>query len=182
MGEEKKATTESDKLKEFIDGRVKEIMAAELASPDSAFKKQLQTKYKGVFDEAMRENEKRGFGREDGTLKFAKFARVVLSSGNDKEKAFKIASDRYPDDKEIQGYFKALTVGTPSEGGFAVPEALSSDIIQFLYPKLAYSRLGARRIDMPNGNLNLPRFDARASSCTSARRKPPERRSPRSGT
>ena len=180
--EEKKPATESDKLKEFIDGRVKEIMAAELASPDSAFKKQLQTKYKGVFDEAMRENEKRGFGREDGTLKFAKFARVVLSSGNDKEKALKIASDRYPDDKEIQGYFKALTVGTPSEGGFAVPEALSSDIIQFLYPKLAYSRLGARRIDMPNGNLNLPRFDARASSCTSARRKPPERRSPRSGT
>ena len=154
MGEETK------KLDDYIDARVKDILASAESNPGKA---QIQSKYAEAFADAVGDSFKKGRAREDGTVKFAKFAMTVLRANNDMQKAYDLSVKNYPEDKEIQGYFKALTVSTPSEGGFAVPEALSSDIIQFLYPKLAYSQLGSRRVDMPSGNLNLPRFDAKAA-------------------
>ena len=154
--------TELEKLDDHIAKTVETILAAKANDPDAQKKAALQTKYGEVFANTELKDRENGKGASGVDL-FGKFAMGILKSNNDPEKALAWATKTYPDNKFLQGTFKALTTGTPSEGGFAVPEVLSSDIIQFLYPKLAYSKLGARRIDMPNGNINLPRFDARAA-------------------
>ncbi len=162
----------TQKLDAYIEQKTAEYLEKMLADPNSKAKAALQSKYADVFAGALEDAAKKQAPLGDRTIKFAKFAKVVLLSGNDFQKALDVSGKVYPDDKELQGYFKALTTSTPSEGGFAVPEQLSSDIIQFLYPKLAYSKLGARRVDMPNGNLNIPRFDARAASSYIGETKP----------
>jgi HK97 family phage major capsid protein len=160
-GEEGKK--ELEKLDEHISKMIDDVLVKRANDPMVKQLADMQTKYGEVFKKSMEDANKKGVQMETGVNLFSKFAMGVLKSGNDPEKALAWAKSAYPDNEQLHGYFKALTVGTPSEGGFVVPEVLSSDIIQFLYPKLAYSKLGARRIDMPNGNINLPRFDARAS-------------------
>jgi HK97 family phage major capsid protein len=158
--------TKNDEMKKLDDYIAEKIKAYEDSKADSVTKDaqvNLQTKYAEAFADSQLKAQSQGTGVENGVEQFSKFAMVVLRSGGDKEKALDIVQRSYPDNKLLNGCFKALTTGTPSEGGFAVPEVLSSDIIKFLYPKLAYSQLGSRRIDMPNGNLNLPRFDAKAA-------------------
>ena len=156
--------TEMKKLDDHIKEQVEMILLAKANDPDVVAKANLQTKYAESMAGAIMDANSKGQKIESGLDQFSKFAMVVLRSNNDPEKAVAIAEKQYPKNTFLQGCFKALTVSNPSEGGFAVPEVLSSDIIQVLYPKLAYSKLGSRRIDMPNGNLTLPRFNVRASS------------------
>lgn len=156
----------NEKVKEldkYIEQKMNAFYEAKQNDPEVQKKMALQTKYAEAMASTLVGDSSGKMKGLDGVDAFGKFAMGILKSNNDPQKALDWATKSYPDDKFIQGCFKALTVGTPSEGGFAVPEVLSSDIIKFLYPKLAYSRLGARRIDMPNGNLNLPRFDAKAA-------------------
>jgi len=151
------------KLDAYIDAKLKAYEEAKANDPNAKAQIELQSKYAAVMADTVLAAQAKGQSIESGVDTFGKFAMIVLRSNNDPQQAMNIAEKTYPGDKQIQGYFKALTTGVPSEGGFAVPEVLSSDVIKYLYPKLAYSKLGARRIDMPNGNLNLPRFDAKAS-------------------
>lgn len=153
------------KLDDYIDAKLKAYEESKANDPNAKAQVELQTKYAAVMADTVLAAQAKGQPTESGVDTFGKFAMIVLRSNNDPQQAMNIAEKTYPEDKQIQGYFKALTTGTPSEGGFAVPEVLSSDVIKYLYPKLAYSKLGGRRIDMPSGNLNLPRFDAK-SSCS----------------
>lgn len=157
------AKSQLDKLDDHIKAIAEGIIEAKMNDPDAQKKVALQTKYSEAMGDALIDAERKGEGAPDGLKEFGRFAMGILKSNNNPEVALDWATKTYKDDKFLHGCFKALTVGTPSEGGFAVPEVLSSDIIKFLYPKLAYSKLGARRIDMPNGNINLPRFDAKAA-------------------
>lgn len=47
---------------------------------------------------------------------------------------------------------------SPSDGGYLVPEIYASEIIELLYPATVIYELGARRLGMANGNLNLPKI------------------------
>lgn len=54
---------------------------------------------------------------------------------------------------------KAVNAGTPSEGGFTVPLAFSSDYIDALLANTLIDKLGVRRVPLVHGNLSIPRMD-----------------------
>lgn len=54
---------------------------------------------------------------------------------------------------------KAANAGTPSDGGFTVPLAFSSDYIDALTANTLIDKLGVRRVPLVNGNLSIPRMD-----------------------
>jgi len=50
---------------------------------------------------------------------------------------------------------RALSAGTPSEGGLLIAEAFSEEFIPLLYANSALFKLGMRSVPMPNGNLTM---------------------------
>lgn len=52
---------------------------------------------------------------------------------------------------------KALSAGTPSEGGYLIPEVLLPGIVDLVVNRMIMMRLGATVIDMPSGNASLSR-------------------------
>jgi HK97 family phage major capsid protein len=163
MGDESKKNDDMKKLDAYIEGKMDSYMAAHANDPDAQKNAVIQGKYAEALGKALIAAEEKGTAVPSGKETFGKFALAVLNSDNDKEKAFAFAKKRYGENALVTGLMgKALESGVPSSGGFAVPEVMASEIIGMLNPNLAYMRLGARKIGMPNGNLTIPRFDARA--------------------
>ena len=54
--------------------------------------------------------------------------------------------------------FKALSATAPSTGGYLIPEVYLDEIIEMLYSKTVIFELGARKVPMENGNLNIPKM------------------------
>lgn len=76
----------------------------------------------------------------------------------------------YPDDgliskllTEQKAVNKALSATIPSEGGFTVPQVLASEIIMPLYTLIGVTKLGGRRVPLPNGNMTIPRINTAAT-------------------
>ncbi|MBR1869009.1 MAG: phage major capsid protein [Bacteroidales bacterium] len=90
---------------------------------------------------------------------FGRAVKCINASHGDMERAAHTA-DRKFNDKEMAREFKALTATSPSDGGYLVPEVYSNEIIELLYPSTVIYELGARRLGMPNGNLNIPKIKA----------------------
>lgn len=88
-------------------------------------------------------------------------ARVVkcldVFGRHDPERAAYYAKKMYGDDAMARE-FKALNVTSPTGGGYMVPEVYIDEVIEMLYPKTVVFELGARRVPMPNGNLNIPKM------------------------
>lgn len=76
---------------------------------------------------------------------------------HDPERAAYYAKKMYSDEAMARE-FKAMSVTSPSGGGYLVPEVYMDEIIELLYPKTVVFELGARRVPMPNGNLNIPKM------------------------
>lgn len=76
---------------------------------------------------------------------------------HDPERAAYYAKKMYGDDAMARE-FKALNVTSPTGGGYMVPEVYIDEVIEMLYPKTVVFELGARRVPMPNGNLNIPKM------------------------
>ena len=91
---------------------------------------------------------------------FGAFGRAVkcihASHGDPEQAAF--TAERKFSDPEMAREFKALSATSPADGGYLVPEVYASEIIELLYPATVIYELGARRLDMANGNLNLPKI------------------------
>lgn len=78
---------------------------------------------------------------------------------NDPERAAYYAIKRYGDE-EMAREFKAMSVTSPTDGGFLIPETYADQIIELLYPKTVIVELGAQQVPLTNGNLNLPKMTA----------------------
>jgi HK97 family phage major capsid protein len=128
----------------------------------------LETQKKYNFDgqqEAPAATESKGETLEAG-LRVARFAKCLVLSKNDPDKALFYAKGAiaqgtkgmYPNDTQLHNAFKALSVSTPSEGGFTVPIEMVNEMIPLLYAQTAVRELGARTIPMSNGNLNIPKI------------------------
>lgn len=51
-----------------------------------------------------------------------------------------------------------MSATSPSSGGYLIPEIYLDEIIEMLYAKTVIFELGARKVPMANGNLNIPKM------------------------
>lgn len=127
-----------------------------------------QRKYEDIFINKGKQEEEK---KEPG-FTFTRAMKCLTLAKNDPDKALfyacgkegNSATGMYPNDNEVKALLKALSVTTPSEGGFLVGEQYSRDIIPLLRSKIAAMQLGVRRVPMPNGNMNIPKLTGGASS------------------
>lgn len=87
---------------------------------------------------------------------FGRAVKCLHASGGDFEKAAFTAERKFQD-AEMAREFKALSASVPGDGGYLVPEVYASEIIELLYPATVIFSLGARRLGMSNGNMNIPK-------------------------
>ncbi|MDR2513901.1 MAG: phage major capsid protein [Christensenellaceae bacterium] len=80
---------------------------------------------------------------------------------HDPEAAAFYAKKHY-NDENMAREFKALNATTPSGGGYLIPEIYLDEIIEMLYSKTVIFELGARKVPMSNGNLNIPKMTSGA--------------------
>lgn len=66
------------------------------------------------------------------------------------------------DDADMAREFKALSATNPSGGGYLIPEVYLDDIVELLYAKTVIFELGAQKVPMANGNLNIPKMTSGA--------------------
>lgn len=111
--------------------------------------------------------EPKGEQLEPG-IRLARASKLMVLGKNDPERALHFAKDAanpmYPHDKDLHAALKQMTVGTPSEGGFLVPEQYAAEIIPLLRAKAVVRRLGARSLPLANGNLNIPKITGGATA------------------
>ncbi len=98
-----------------------------------------------------RDRRKAAFGA------FGRAVKCIHASHGDPEQAAFTAERKFQD-AEMSREFKALSATSPADGGYLVPEVYASEIIELLYPATVIYELGARRLGMANGNLNLPKI------------------------
>lgn len=75
----------------------------------------------------------------------------------------------------LEKQIKAMSVTSPTDGGYLVPEVYASEIIPLLRDKAIVLKLGASTLPMDRGNLNLPKMTSGVSasyvaSCARPRR------------
>jgi len=75
----------------------------------------------------------------------------------DPERAAYFAKSVYGDER-MEREFKNLATTVPSSGGYLVPEIYMNEIIELLYAKTVVVELGARKVPLANGNLNIPKM------------------------
>lgn len=88
---------------------------------------------------------------------FGRAVKCINASGGDMERAAHTAEHLFKD-AEMAHEFKALSSTSPTDGGYLVPEVYANEIIELLYPATIIYSLGARRLGMANGNLNIPKI------------------------
>ncbi len=88
---------------------------------------------------------------------FGRAVKCINASGGDVERAAHTAEHLFKD-TEMAHEFKALSSTSPTDGGYLVPEVYANEIIELLYPATIIYSLGARRLGMANGNLNIPKI------------------------
>lgn len=134
---------------------------------------EVQKKYAEIYAGFEEKRAKSGQKSLEPGIRIARYAKCVLAAEKVNGDIERMAKAIYPDDAELAAYTKAaMSVTTPTEGGFMVPDVLSAEIIEYLYPKLILTKLGARKVDMPSGNLNIPRFNATSSAYYIGENKP----------
>lgn len=80
---------------------------------------------------------------------------------HDPEAAAYYAKKNYGDEAMARE-FKAMSATSPSSGGYLIPEIYLDEIIEMLYAKTVIFELGARKVPMANGNLNIPKMTSGA--------------------
>lgn len=83
------------------------------------------------------------------------------SPRKDPERAAYFAKSIYGDQR-MEREFKALSATVPSTGGFLIPEVYLDEIVELLYAKTVLFELGARKVPLTNGNLNIPKMTSGA--------------------
>ena len=156
---EEKATEKVDALRKELDEKIMKVREAEEVK-----KTALRAEFQESYEAARRESEAKGLPEEPPAIKLGKLVTVFATARGDLGHMSKIASSMYPEDKEVGGYIKkTLEAGTPSAGGFGIPNVLSSRVIDILYANTFIEKIGVPKIPMPNGNVRLVRMNTATS-------------------
>lgn len=111
---------------------------------------------------------------------FGRAVKCINTSGGDAEKAAYTAEHRFGD-REMANEFKALSTVSPADGGYLVPEVYANEIIELLYPATVIYSLGARRLGMTNGNLNIPKIKTGSRAMFTGESRPIPKSAPKFG-
>lgn len=159
-------------------GTVEEIMSDEDAGGDEKAKKSsyvkrqtkgytvrtpqrtVNRKYSSIY---MQNGQGRGSAEKKKLPPEIILARSIkcidIFGRNDPERAAFYAKKNYGDD-EMSREFKALTATGPSSGGYLIPEVYMDQIVEMLYPKTVIFELGAQKVPLDGGNINIPKMTA----------------------
>lgn len=158
---ENKSMTEKE-LVDLIDKRAEEkivAMKAEVAESQ----KEMEAKYKAIHQQLTNPDEDKKKGLTSA-VRLGRFVKALAAGRGDREITVNYARKMYEGDDVSIGYVeKAMGATVPSDGGYFVPNVLAQDVIPYLYNKIVVRQAGARVVPMPNGNMNIPRFDATAT-------------------
>lgn len=111
---------------------------------------------------------------------FGRAVKCINASNGDTEKAAYTAEHKF-NDTEMAHEFKALSTTVPSDGGYLVPEVYANEIIELLYPSTVIYSLGARRLGMSNGNLNIPKLKTGSRALFNGESRPTPKTAPKFG-
>lgn len=116
---------------------------------------------KNASDARELDRQERVYGK---CLTLGRMVRAIGAAGLKKdfsrEGPLRILQDVFKDRAVTQMMERALSVGTPSEGGYLIQQVLGTDMVELLRDQTVIMDLGAREIEMPEGNLTLPRQSA----------------------
>ncbi len=120
----------------------------------------VQRKYSSIYMAGRSMSKKKDKKEVPAPVLMARAIKCMDIWGNgDPEKASYFARTKYGDD-EMSREFKALSATIGSEGGYLIPEVYADQIIELLYPKTVIFELGAQKVPLANGNLNIPKMTA----------------------
>lgn len=174
--EEKEDDDEEDSEEKASDGREEAREEGDEGKRKSANRKATQTKTRAKSRNAAPAPASRKYGDiyipRSGTAQNTKkippeiqLARAVkcldVFGRHDPDQAAFMARKHYGDEA-MEREFKALSATVPSTGGYLIPEIYLDEIIEMLYAKTVVFELGARKVPMANGNLNIPKMTSGA--------------------
>lgn len=130
-----------------------------------AAQKKVERKYSSFYMSRDGGNNSMGNTKKRAVPPMIQLARAIkcidVFGRQDPERAAYYARKKY-NDADMEREFKALSVTSPVDGGYLIPEVYSDQIIELLYPKTVIVELGAQQVPLTSGNLNLPRMTAGA--------------------
>lgn len=118
----------------------------------------IQRKYAGIYmatSNSMKSSEKKSIPAD---IQLARAIKCLDVFGKHDPEAAAFYAKRKYDDSEMAREFKALSATNPAAGGYLIPEIYMDQIIELLYAKTVIFELGAQKVPMANGNLNIPKM------------------------
>lgn len=130
------------------------------ASARKTTKKPVERKYSSIYMPKGEETLKKEKKQIPAGIQLARSVKCIDVFGrNDPEKAAFYARKLYGD-ADMEREFKTLTATGPENGGYLIPEVYMDQIIEMLYPKTVIFELGAQKVPLEHGNLNIPKMTA----------------------
>lgn len=85
--------------------------------------------------------------------KMARLWKAEIVAQREKKSRVEVLENMYARDKDFIAEVKSMTAG--GNAGLTIDEAYFNEVIPLLYNALTVMNLGARKVPMPNGNLNI---------------------------
>ena len=117
-----------------------------------------QRKYAGIYMAAPNSVKKTEKKSVPAAIQLARAIKCLDIFGKHDPEAAAFYAQRKYDDSDMAREFKALSATNPSAGGYLIPEIYMDQIIELLYSKTVIFELGAQKVPMANGNLNIPKM------------------------
>ena len=117
-----------------------------------------QRKYAGIYMAAPNSVKKTEKKSIPAAIQLARAIKCLDIFGKHDPEAAAFYAQRKYDDGDMAREFKALSATNPAAGGYLIPEIYMDQIIELLYSKTVIFELGAQKVPMANGNLNIPKM------------------------
>lgn len=159
--------TDDERKGEGMDDPEKDPPEGQKSSQSAKEKKaaptvQAQRKYANIYMNtgAQPKEEKSSLPAGIGWVRFQK---CMMRSNKDYDIAASIARKEYGD-QFLERQIKAMSMTSPTDGGYLVPEVYASEIIPLLRAKAIVLKLGATELPMDRGNINIPKMTSGVSA------------------
>lgn len=136
--------------------------SAEGKEQKAAVRSAIQRKYAGIYmNTGVQPKEEKS--TLPAGIGWVRFQKCMMRANKDYDIAASIARKEYGD-SFLERQIKAMSVTSPTDGGYLVPEVYASEIIPLLRDKAIVLRLGATTLPMDRGNINIPKMTSGVSA------------------